>query len=144
MADGKETARSLAELRERWPEAAVEKVEYWNAFIPRANGGRGKRRDLFGFGDVLVAGPEPGFVIVQVTTKKQMKARFDKILGKPQRSDSKPEEFAAYRLNCLKHWLNAGGRVLVQGWSQPNGPRTRWVLTEWEITQEDVRRQHDS
>ena len=139
MADGKETSRSLAELRKRWPAAAVEKVEYWNYFAPRKGGGKGKRHDLFGFGDVLVAGPRPGFIIVQVTTKQQMSARRKKILGKPQAGDGNPQKHAEYRLACLTHWLNAGGRVLIQGWDQPNGPRTAWVMTEWEVTIEDVR-----
>jgi hypothetical protein len=129
MADGNETRRSLAELRSRWPLSAVEKVEYWNSFAK-------KRHDLFGFGDILVGGPDAGFVIVQVTTRKQMSARRRKILGKLQVGDRNPQSSADYRVSCLLSWLRAGGRVLVQGWDQPEGRGTRWMLTEWEITED--------
>lgn len=130
MADGKETQRSLKHLRDLYPLSAVEKVEYWNSFAK-------KRHDLFGFADVLVAGPDAGTIYVQVTTRGCMSARRQKILGKPQRSDKDPEGAAKARYSRVLSCLRSGARILVQGWDQPGGKGTKWVLTEWEITDDE-------
>ena len=118
--------KTIALLRETYPDSAVEKVEHWNHFARR-------RHDMFGFADVVCAGPDSGFRLYQVTTRGQMSARRAKIKGKLQAGDKKPEEYAAYRRGCLDAWLAAGGRVFVHGWGQPGGKGTKWVLTEWEI-----------
>ena len=131
MASGKETALDLAYLRDLYPSAVVEKVEYWNHFARR-------RHDLLGFGDILVVGPEPGFLLVQCTTRKQMSARRSKILGKPQPGDKKPAEYAEYRLRALGAWLSAGGTVEIHGWHQPRGKGTKWEVETWEVTQDEL------
>lgn len=123
--------KTLAYLREKYPDAASEKVEYWNHYARR-------RHDLFGFADYICVGPEPGFILVQVTTRKQLSARRLKMLGKPQPSDKKPQEYAEYRVRSLYAWLAAGGRVLLHGWDQPGGKGTTWRRTEWEVTLEEA------
>ena len=128
MADGKETQRSLAKLRAEFPSSAVEKVEHWDHYAQR-------RHDLFGIADVLVAGPDSGFLLVQVTTRKQMSARRSKIKGKRQGTENPAN--GEYRVAAAKSWLEAGGRILIQGWEQPGGKGTRWECTEWEVSMED-------
>jgi hypothetical protein len=143
MADGKETARSLAEARKRWPKSAVEKTEHWDAFAPRRDGGRGKRRDLFGFGDMIVAGEDSGHILIQSTTKGCMAARRRKILGARQAHEKNTSKQAEYRVRCFLAWLASGGRVLIWGWHQPGGPGTRHILEEREVTREDAERFND-
>ena len=89
---------------------------------------------------MIVAGPDAGHVLIQVTTRGCMSARRSKICGKPQHGDGKPDVMAAYRLRCLLAWLGSGGRVLVQGWAQPGGTGTRHHMTEWEVTADDAKR----
>lgn len=136
MADGKETQRSLAWCRETWPGSAVEVVEHWNHHAR-------KRFDLFGFGDILVVGPKSGLVIVQSTTKKQISPHFRKILGKPQRGDSNPEEMAKRRVRAAIRTLKNPGRIIILGWHQPGGPRTVWEVAQKEVTLLDFERERD-
>jgi hypothetical protein len=96
MAKQSPTAKSMALLKGRG--YIVARGEQW---IPGAN----IRRDLFGFGDLLVAMPEApctdGYIaLVQVTTKSNMNAREKKIRSLP--------EFRA--------WWNSGGLVYLHGW----------------------------
>ena len=95
------TQLTMRQLRaEGWP--VVEKVEHWD--------GR-RTHDLFGIIDVLAVGPT-GTLAVQTTTRASVSARVRKIADSPT--------IAAIR--------EAGWTVLVHGWEQPGGPRTRWVL----------------
>ena len=139
MADGKETQRSLAAARKRWPGSAGEKVEWWDPFASTAGPGRsipGRRHDLFGFADVLVDGPESGTIYIQVTTRKQMSKRRGKIYGKKQSGETSVA--AQKRQDNVRSVLAGGSRILVQGWDQPSGPGTRWIMTEWEILEENM------
>ena len=122
--------KTIKLLRDMPGLAIVEKVEYWNHFARR-------RHDLFGFADVIRVSVDGSFELYQVTTRGQMSARRQKILGKPQEGDKNPKEYAEYRFNALGIWLMAGGRVFVHGWGQPGGKHTEWLLTEWEITRDE-------
>lgn len=65
------TARSLEYLRDNgWP--LVQVVEHYNPFSK-------KRNDLFGFADVLAAGPEGGILFIQVTSATNVNARLNKM-----------------------------------------------------------------
>ena len=97
------TELTLRQLRaDGWP--LVQVVEVWN---PHAR----IRQDLFGLVDVLAVGPQ-GTLAVQTTSRANVSARVRKIADSPT--------IAAIR--------EAGWTVLVHGWEQPGGPRTRWVL----------------
>ena len=92
------TIRKL--LADGWP--IVEKTEHWDGH---------RTHDLFGIIDVLAVGPL-GTLAVQTTTRTNVAARVRKIGDSPA--------IAAIR--------EAGWTVVVHGWEQPGGPRTRWVL----------------
>jgi len=124
------TARSMKWLRDKG--YAVANVEKW---MPRIN----IRKDVYGFGDLLVAGVQkncdhepcafagdveckfPIIALVQVTSRANMSARIKKIL-------SLPEAIV---------WLNACGEIWVHGWAikKIRGiARPTWHLTERKIT----------
>lgn len=95
------TQLTMRQLRDDgWP--VVEKVEHWN--------GR-NTVDLFGIIDVLAVGPL-GTLAVQTTSRANVTARVRKISDSPH-------------IGAIRE---AGWTVLVHGWEQPGGPRTRWVL----------------
>jgi hypothetical protein len=88
----------------------VDIVERW---VPGTSGGNRVRRDLFGILDLV--GIREGLTVgVQTTTKGQMSTRARKIADSPS-------------LDGLRR---AGWRIVVHGWHQPNGPRTRYALEE--------------
>jgi hypothetical protein len=104
------TARSIEYLRERG--FIVHRVEHWNQFARR-------RIDAFGFGDLLIAKPNWGCALVQVTTNAHLAEHEKKMLDTPN----------------LLVWLQADQRVLLHGWAKkgPRGGRKTWELTEREI-----------
>jgi hypothetical protein len=81
----------------------IEKVEHWNSF------GR-VRQDLFGFADLIGLHPEERPILVQVTSKSNMRAREKKILASP-----------LYTLasKCFT--------IVVQGWAKEGN---RWTHKE--------------
>ena len=87
------TERTLRALREAG--LAAEVVEKW---IPP-----GKRKDLFGFVDVLALDGERGFIGIQVTTANCISERMRKLAGE--------------RKEEVLTWLaTPGGRVELWGW----------------------------
>lgn len=92
----------------------VEVVEKW---VPAAAGGRQIKRDLFGILDLLaVRGDET--LGVQTTTTANLSAHARKI--------AESEHVGALR--------EAGWSLVIHGWSQPGGPRTRWLLEELDVS----------
>ena len=102
----------------------VEKVEYWNAFAKQ-------RRDLFNYCDV-VAECEGEEVRIQVTSYSNISARINKIMGKVKGREYIKEH--ARRFLTVK-----GHRLIVEGWHQPKGPRTKWVARVIELTLDDFK-----
>lgn len=116
------TARSLALCRELgWQ---VEVVERWVHFGPRRSvdgqdeprTGKvsGIRKDVWGFGDLLVLIPGTGITLVQATSGANHASRETKIVTE-----------------CLEkalRWLQQGGKVQVWSWAQrgPRGKRKVW------------------
>jgi hypothetical protein len=99
------TARSLALLRRVGYLAAV--VECW---IPHAN----RRRDLFGFADVLAVHPvRREIVLVQVTTAGHLADRLAKVRAAPE----------------LPGLLAGGCKVQLHGWKR-HGKRWRVKLVD--------------
>jgi hypothetical protein len=99
------TSRSLEDLRDRGYTAEV--VEKW---IPATR----RRKDLFGFGDILAL--RPGEVtIVQTTSDDNVAARISKI--------QEAEHLPAVRA--------AGVRILVHGWRKVG---RRWRLREVDVS----------
>lgn len=88
----------------------VDIVERW---IPGPKGGPRIRKDLFGILD-LVGLREGQTIGVQTTAKSAISTRARKIAD----SDAFP---------LLE---KAGWRIVVHGWHQPNGPRTRYAMEE--------------
>lgn len=87
-------ARSLEYLRNQgWP--LVQTVEQYNSFSKQ-------RKDLFGFADVLCAGPERGHLYVQVTSGSNVSTRLKKI---------RTETFDAAEAVLL-----SGARIEIHGW----------------------------
>jgi hypothetical protein len=88
----------------------VDIVERW---VPGIKGGNRIRKDLFGILDLV--GIRDGLTIgVQTTAKSALSTRARKIGESPN-------------LPLLRQ---AGWRIVVHGWHQPNGPRTRYVMEE--------------
>lgn len=79
------------------------------------------RRDLFGVLD-LVALRDGVTLGIQTTTRGEMGKRARKIAA----SETTPALHAA------------GWRLVVHGWYQPRGPRTRWELEELEVLRPGV------
>lgn len=103
MASGP-ASRSLKHLRqEGWP--LVQVVERW---IPQAK----RRRDLFGFADILAVHETWGHLYVQTTSGSNFLARIDKCLES----------------DAVKIILEGGNRVVVHGWRKlkRNG-RKIWI-----------------
>jgi len=92
MAGISPTQNTLKKLRKDGYMPAV--VEYWQPFAK-------KRKDLYGFIDVIAVGTK-GTLAVQATSLSNMSARIHKI-----REDKK---------EALKNVLAAGWRVEVWGW----------------------------
>lgn len=74
------------------------------------------KRDAFGFGDLLIAKPDWGVGLVQVTSRANLNAREKKSRAIPE----------------LKIWLESGGRFVLQGW-QKRKKSGFWEMTEREI-----------
>lgn len=104
------TQRSLALARKQGYTCQV--VERWNSFAK-------VRQDLFGFIDIVCVHPMEdikGVVGIQTTTRANMLARIQKIQAEQK----------------AVHWLNAGGKITVHGWSKKGkrGEVKRWVV-DW-------------
>ena len=78
---------------------------------------------------VRLSGAQAGFgaALVQVTSSAHVPERARKIMDTED-----------IRLNAIV-WLNAGGRILLQGWSKkgPRGKRKVWTLMQREIVCEE-------
>src|SRR6266496_194493 len=106
------TARSLRLLRQQGHVADV--VERW---LPRI----ARKRDLFGFGDIVAVHPAlPGALIVQATSRPHVADRLTKARSRPE----------------LAVWLRAGGRFEVWGWFKNNG---RWKVHRVEVQAENLK-----
>ena len=81
----------------------------------RLPGGRVFKRDLWGFGDVLIMDGLPGSLIVQCCVTGDQSKRLAKIQAEPH----------------SQRWLSAGNRVVVEGWAKrgPRGKRKVWTLS---------------
>jgi hypothetical protein len=79
-----------------------------------------RRRDLFGFADLIGVHPiRREIVLVQTTTRPNLGARLTK----------------AKALLTLGVWLRAGGLVEFHGWEQRNG---RWTVKRVAVQSEDL------
>lgn len=95
----------------------VDVVERW---VPGRTGGPQIRRDLFGILDLLaIRGAET--LGVQTTTKANAASRARKIA-------------ASVHFDTL---TEAGWRIVVHGWWQPNGPGTRYQVVEFDVSKEE-------
>ncbi len=106
------TQRSLQKLRADGYIAAS--VEKWIAQIKQ-------RKDVWGFGDLLACRVgEIGCTLIQTTTKSNMQARVQKIVGIAEAGI----------------FLAAGNRIVVHGWSKKGakGKRKVWVCDELSVT----------
>jgi hypothetical protein len=102
-------ARTIAWLAERG----------WVADVGESYNARTRRkRDLFGCIDIVGIGPQ-GSIYVQVTSRGNMAARARKV--------RESEVWAAMS-------TAPGVHVLVLGWDQPGGPRTKWRACERPLT----------
>jgi hypothetical protein len=109
------TARTLAHRRRGGYIAGV--VERW---IPNARpDGRGIRRDLFGFIDVVAAKPGGPILGIQATAVGNVSHRLNKARG----------------LAELRTWLASGARFQVWGWCKRRG---RWAPRIVEVSAVDL------
>lgn len=103
---GSPTQRSLKYMREKNYECEV--TERWNPFAR-------KRKDLFGFIDVLCLGDSGDIVGVQSTSDSNISARVAKITDSP----------------LVGRVRKAGIRIVVQGWKKVKG---RWRVREVDVS----------
>lgn len=89
---------------------AVDVVESWNAFTR-------KRKDLYNGFDLIGCGPD-GVVFLQTTSRANISSRIRKIAELPA-------------IDAIR---KAGVRLLVDGWDQPNGPRTAWRVKTVDVS----------
>ncbi len=86
-----------------------ERVEYWESFSRR-------RKDLFGFGDLLMIHPESGVtLIIQVCATSSKSSRRKKILSIP----------------LARQWLLAGNDIIIHHWEKVGN---RWESTAVALT----------
>lgn len=105
------TQRSLKRLRDAGMIAAI--TEKWNQFAR-------VRQDLFGCLDLIALDVANGRTLgIQTTSGANVAARIEKI----------------YATENARHWLMAGNRLVVHGWSKrgPRGKRKVWTCREVEI-----------
>lgn len=106
------TQRTLRYLRENG--VVCEVVEKW-IIIPNHPGG-GKRKDLFGFIDILCLWPGEGIVGVQSTSGAQHTKHIKKIYGECR--------------EMLTEWLKYGAKVKLISWKKKKlergGKAMRW------------------
>lgn len=125
------TARSMANLRKRG--FRVGKVEQ---LVHMPGKPFPMKRDLFGFGDLLIMHPEEGIVMVQVTATGDMNRRQRKIEGNPTEKDKpkteREEKLLRETAENARIWRESGGKILLHGWAKrgPRGKRKLWTLTE--------------
>ena len=137
------TTRSIEYFRNRG--CIVTKVEQ---VLPMPGRPFPRRKDAFGFGDLLVAAPglmsiftnrgrgDGWIALIQVTSTGAFNAHVEKIRGyTSDKRDPKNEE-KARECNLNAHaWLDAGGRIFVHGWALrgPRGQVKRWTLRKGEM-----------
>lgn len=114
------TQRALAECKKRgWPAAVVEK------WIPHTH----QRKDVFGFGDLLVLDGKPGALLVQVTGDNggDVARRVTKIA-----TECSEKALA---------WIDAGNRIEVWGYGKRGavGRRKLWTLRVVAVDAETIR-----
>jgi hypothetical protein len=105
------TQHSLKQVRARGFVAAV--TECWIPATPAGFKGPIKRRDLFGFADILAFHPgTKRFLLVQTTAASGFSARVRKVQESP----------------LAAQWLEAGGQIEVHGWKKPSEACRRWTV----------------
>lgn len=106
------TKRTLDRARKQGFHADV--VERWIG--PTGNPRLRKRRDLFGFIDIVALDGQPGLLGIQATTNVNAASRVLKI-----------------RIDCYelaRTWLEAGNRIQVWGWAKKGA---RGVRKTWQV-----------
>lgn len=107
--------------------------------VSRMPGGVVRRSDLFGFTDLLAV-PDPygdmgdAWVYLQVTSKPNISTRLRKI----QTGTTGKGQWERPIADLARAVLEAGDRIVVEGWYQPNGPGTRWRDKELEVELGDL------
>jgi hypothetical protein len=96
---------------------------WWNPFVPRGDGQKGMRQDLFGCIDMIGIPPDGMLAGIQVTASSGHSARLNKILA----SDD------------MRAWVGSGARLLIISWGKkgPRGKRKLWEPRIQEVTKED-------
>ena len=97
-------------------------------------GGMTRRKDLFGFADLVALAEDGSMVLLQVTSWKNVPARVRKILTETTGLG----QHTVHISTLAGRLLTGGARIVVEGWRQPNGPGTRWKSREREITPEEL------
>lgn len=112
------TGRTLAKLRTA--NILCDKVEQWLA--PPKGQQHGRRRDLFGFIDIVAI--ENGAIVgIQTTSDREVARHRDKIIDECR--------------HAAMEWLRAGGLIQIWGWSKP---KHRWTVRVVAVTIEDFPR----
>ena len=125
----------LTHSRKKWRERGyyVEGTEQIN----RLPGGIVRRKDLFGFADLVaipLARSRPGddtFVFIQVTSKPNVSTRLRKIQDGEETHGR--GQWARPISELAEAVLDADHRIIVEGWHQPKGPGTKWECREEEV-----------
>lgn len=121
----------MARSRAKWRKAGffVDSAES----IIRVPGSFSRRNDLFGFCDLVAVGPG-GVVLIQTTSASNMAARVRKLRTEHTGTGT----FATPIREIARCFLDAGVRIVVEGWRQDRATR-RWVCRERWITEADLR-----
>jgi hypothetical protein len=107
------TERSIALLKKSGH--IVGKLERWNPYVPRPDGGMGIRQDLWGFADIIAFSPLSDWVVlVQTTSGSNAAKRVEKIAG----------------ITLALDWLKSPHRQIhVHAWAKrgERGQRKLWT-----------------
>lgn len=123
-------ANLLTYSRRKWREAGFQPPAGYIAAAESImrGGGRVRRKDLFGFADLVCVRPGE-IVFLQVTSWSNVSARVNKIARETEGSGQwamPMSEIAKSLMSCC------GVRIVVEGWKQD--ANLRWISREVEIT----------
>ena len=90
-----------------------------------------RRKDLFGFADLVALSPDGALVFLQVTTRRHVGDRLRKI--RFQSTGTGQHETRMCEL--ARRLLEGGHRIIIEGWDKHDG---RWRCREREVVLADL------
>lgn len=121
-------ASQTGRSRERWRDQGYVLDSAEQIF---RNAGKSRRKDLYGFVDLVALGPDGDEVWIQVTTRGQIQPHIRKLMTKTTGKG----QWAVPIKECMRRAVAGGTRLVIEGWYMEGG---RWKVEERWITLEEL------